>query len=202
MEGYNCFGCSPNNPIGAHMRFYDYDPEEIYDYVVSVWNPANNFQSWLETLHGGMQATLLDEVCGWVVFEKLKASAVTAKIDIRFIKKISTTGGPLVIRAALQSFKHRIAKVEGQIWAHFDTPRQPDKLDMLLPYDQIALREPALASYQLCALCNCTYFTFNEEKSKEMGYRAPALGSEDITLEQLVEQAKADASRVNYRKIM
>ena len=22
-EGYNCFGCSPDNPIGLHMEFYE-----------------------------------------------------------------------------------------------------------------------------------------------------------------------------------
>ena len=28
-EGYNCFGCSPDNPIGLHMEFY-----EDGDYIV------------------------------------------------------------------------------------------------------------------------------------------------------------------------
>ena len=23
QEGYNCFGCSPVNPIGLHMEFYE-----------------------------------------------------------------------------------------------------------------------------------------------------------------------------------
>ncbi|MBO4577508.1 MAG: PaaI family thioesterase, partial [Paludibacteraceae bacterium] len=57
--GYNCFGCSPNNPIGTRMRFY-----EDGDAIVCFWHPTPNHQSWLNTLHGGIQATLLDEVCG------------------------------------------------------------------------------------------------------------------------------------------
>ena len=28
-EGYNCFGCSPDNPIGLHLEFY-----EDGDYIV------------------------------------------------------------------------------------------------------------------------------------------------------------------------
>ena len=33
-EGYNCFGCSPDNPIGLHLEFY-----EDGDYIVSTWHP-------------------------------------------------------------------------------------------------------------------------------------------------------------------
>ena len=60
-NGYNCFGCCPDNPRGVHMRFY-WDGEQ----VVSVWRANPNFVSWIDTLHGGIQATLLDEICGWV----------------------------------------------------------------------------------------------------------------------------------------
>ena len=38
-EGYNCFGCSPDNPIGLHMEFY-----EDGDYIVSTWHPEHNYQ--------------------------------------------------------------------------------------------------------------------------------------------------------------
>ena len=75
--GYNCFGCSPDNPIGTRMRFF-----EDGDSIVSIWRPTQNHQSWLNTLHGGIQAVLLDEVCGWVVFHKLQTAGVTAKMEM------------------------------------------------------------------------------------------------------------------------
>lgn len=34
MEGYNCYGCNPDNKSGLRMEFYE-DGDEI----VSVWNP-------------------------------------------------------------------------------------------------------------------------------------------------------------------
>ena len=53
-EGYNCFGCSPDNPIGLHLEFY-----EDGDYIVSTWHPehrstlslrsAKNYQGWVDT---------------------------------------------------------------------------------------------------------------------------------------------------------
>ena len=45
-EGYNCFGCSPDNPIGLHMEFY-----EDGDYIVSTWHPEHNYQGWVDTMH-------------------------------------------------------------------------------------------------------------------------------------------------------
>ena len=52
-EGYNCFGCSPDNPIGLHMEFY-----EDGDYIVSTWHPEHNYQGWVDTMHGGILSTI------------------------------------------------------------------------------------------------------------------------------------------------
>ena len=46
MEGYNCFGCSPDNEAGVRMEFY-----EDGDEVVSIWKPRPEYQGWLNTLH-------------------------------------------------------------------------------------------------------------------------------------------------------
>ena len=60
-EGYNCFGCSPNNPIGLHLEFY-----EDGDYIVSTWHPEHNYQGWVDTMHGGILSTLIDEVLVYI----------------------------------------------------------------------------------------------------------------------------------------
>ena len=73
-QGYNCFGCCKDNPIGAHMDFY-----EDGDDIVSFWKPDGNYQGWVNVLHGGIQATLMDEIAGWVVFRKLQLMGVTSK---------------------------------------------------------------------------------------------------------------------------
>ena len=33
-DGYNCFGCSPDNPIGIHMEFYE-NGDEIISFFVN-----------------------------------------------------------------------------------------------------------------------------------------------------------------------
>ena len=45
-EGYNCFGCAPDNEWGVKMEFY-----EDGDDIVSYWQPDGRFQGWHNTLY-------------------------------------------------------------------------------------------------------------------------------------------------------
>lgn len=159
-EDYNCFGCSPDNPLGLHMHFYE-DGEDI----VSIWCPTQNHQSWINTLHGGVQAVLLDEICGWVIFTKLQTSGVTAKMDIRYKNSVNTTLGPVILRAHLQEKQHNIAIVKAQI------------TDM---------------KGKLYAQCECTYFTYQEDKAKGMRFLPVETTGEELTLEEVVAHALKD----------
>lgn len=111
VEGYNCFGCAPNNPAGVKMEFY-----EDGDEVVSIWKPKPEFQGWIHTLHGGIQSVLLDEICAWVVLRKLQTTGVTSKMETRFRKSISTNDSNIVLRANLKEQKRNIAIVEARIY--------------------------------------------------------------------------------------
>lgn len=153
-QGYNCFGCCPDNPNGVHMRFY-WDGGQ----VVSVWKANPNLVSWIDTLHGGIQATLLDEICGWVVFYQLQGSGVTAKMEMRYRKPVSTLWPYIRLNAQLVEHRRNIAVVHGEILS-------PDGV--------------------CCAECTCTYFLFTAEKSAEMGYLPTHLDEEDVTFEEAV----------------
>ncbi len=96
--GYNCIGCCPSNPIGLHLEFYE-DGEDI----VSMWSPSQNYQGWVNTLHGGVIATLMDETAGWVITRKLQTAAVTSRLSIHYKKPVFTTDKLLTIRARIVS---------------------------------------------------------------------------------------------------
>ena len=83
MEGYNCFGCSPDNHLGLQMEFYE-DGEDI----ICEWEPVKHFGGYKSVLHGGIQATLLDEIASWTIQVKLKTAGVTANIDLRYKKTV------------------------------------------------------------------------------------------------------------------
>ena len=108
-KGYNCFACSPWNDKGLKMEFW-----EDGDDIVSVWTASEDYQSWTETLHGGIQATLLDEVGGWYVTRKLQTAGVTSTLNIRYRKTVPV-GEPLEIRVRLKEMRRNLAVMEGSI---------------------------------------------------------------------------------------
>lgn len=139
-EGYHCFGCDPHHEHGLRMEFY-----EDGDDIVSFWQPTSEHQSWINTLHGGIQAAMLDELCGWVVFRKFQTAAVTSKMEIRYRKPLHTNLGQLTLRAHSSEVRRNLVTVTGAI------------------YDNEG---------NLCTEATCIYFLFSREKSKaEMGLK-------------------------------
>lgn len=135
LKGYYCFGCSPENPMGVKMEFYE-DGDEI----VSFWKPKPEYQGWLDSLHGGIQAVLLDEICAWVIVRKLQTTGVTSKMETRYRKSISTNDTLLEIRASIQEQKRNIILVKATIYN---------------------------SAKEICTEAVCTYFTFSKEKSQQ-----------------------------------
>lgn len=109
-EGYDCFGCSPGNPVGLHMEFYEDD-----DSVVSFWKPSEHYQGWVGTMHGGVIATLIDETCGWVLFRKLQTAGVTTRLDVHYKKSISASESMLTIRARIKEQRHGLVFIHATI---------------------------------------------------------------------------------------
>lgn len=134
MEGYHCFGCAPNNEAGVKMEFYEDDNE-----VVSVWKPSADYQGWIDTLHGGIQAVLLDEICAWTVLRKLQTTGMTSKMETRYRKAVCTKDSHVVLRASIKETKRNIVTIEARLYNK---------------------------DGELCTEATCTYFTFSQEVAK------------------------------------
>ena len=135
---YNCFGCAPNNPFGLHMEFY-----EDGDDIVSTWHPERNFQGWVDTMHGGVLSTLIDETCGWVVTRKMQTSGFTTSLNIRFRKAVSTNEPQLTIRAHITKQMRNILFIHAEI---------------------------CNSQGEVCTEGEATYFLMSEERAREMGF--------------------------------
>ena len=133
LEGYRCFGCDPNSPQGLRMEFY-----EEGDEVVCRWRPRPEFQGWVDTLHGGIQATLADEISSWVVFRKFQTSGVTSKMEVRYLRPIHTTDDHVLLRARVAEQRRNLVRIDVRI---FD------------------------AQGVLCTEASCLYFLFPKEKA-------------------------------------
>ena len=134
MSGYNCIGCSPDNPFGLHLHFY-----EDGDDIVSKWKPSGNYQGWLNTLHGGIQALLLDEVCGWVITRKLQTAGVTSKMETRYKRPVSTLDTELTVRAHIREQRRNIVVIDATL---------------------------ADSTGTICTEATCTYYAFSKEKAQ------------------------------------
>ena len=134
MPGYNCIGCSPDNPFGLHLHFF-----EDGDDIVSKWKPSGNYQGWLNTLHGGIQALLLDEVCGWVITRKLQTAGVTSKMETRYKRPVSTLDTELTVRAHIREQRRNIVVIDATL---------------------------ADSTGAICTEATCTYYAFSKEKAQ------------------------------------
>jgi len=91
------------------LDFYDYG-----DYVESEWIANKNYEGWHGVLHGGIVATLLDEVGSWVIISKIGRAGMTVELNVRYHKKISTNE-KIYIQGKLIEHKRNIAFIESKI---------------------------------------------------------------------------------------
>lgn len=103
LEGYNCFVCAPHNPIGLHLDFY-LDGEVIK----AKWKPEDQYQGYPNVLHGGIQATLLDEVASWAVYVIGGTGGVTSRIEVKYLKPVLIDKGSIALTAKIIERKKRI----------------------------------------------------------------------------------------------
>lgn len=109
--GASCFGCGPTNPSGLHMEFFKEGDE-----IVCKWDPDIHFQGFNDILHGGIQATMMDEIASWVVFVILDTAGVTYQLNSRFRKPVMISKGMITIRATLVRHQKRIAEIEARLY--------------------------------------------------------------------------------------
>ena len=95
-EGYYCFGCASANEYGLRCEFY-----EEGDYITCQWMPRPEFQGFFNVLHGGIQATLMDEIACWNVFAKVKSAGVTIEMNVKYRNTVYTDRGELLLRSKI-----------------------------------------------------------------------------------------------------
>ncbi|HPN38960.1 MAG TPA: PaaI family thioesterase [Melioribacteraceae bacterium] len=106
-EDYYCFGCSPNNKYGLNMEFFKNGDE-----IISYWQPEQRFAGYKNILHGGIIATLSDEIASWTVSSILNKMAVTGKLEVKFKKPIYVDRGKIKISAKIIKQAYKTATIE------------------------------------------------------------------------------------------
>ncbi len=110
VEGYNCFACSPNNENGLQMQFV-----EDGDFLICEWEPRGFLQGYHNVLHGGIQATLMDEIASWFIQIKLKTAGVTSNMNIRLKRSVPVKEGNLKLKAWLKEIRRNLVDVNVEL---------------------------------------------------------------------------------------
>jgi hypothetical protein len=82
---HNCFGCSQKNIHGLKLRFW-YTAEGCLSY----YSIPSEFCGFSGIAHGGIIATLLDEVAAWTIITHLFKVGITLNSSIKYLKPIHT----------------------------------------------------------------------------------------------------------------
>ena len=80
---FNCFGCSPTNVHGLQLRFYLSNKGCFAEYAVPDY-----FCGFNQFVHGGIIASMLDEVAAWSIISYLFRVGITREITTKFLNPV------------------------------------------------------------------------------------------------------------------
>jgi len=129
-EGYHCFGCDPHSKVGLRLTF-----TRSGDVLRSRWEPRSELEGYPGVIHGGIQATLADEIGGWFVHAIKGTAGMTKDLQITYHRPARSEDGPFLLEA-----------------------REIDSDDKSCVIE-VDLRG---ASGGLCSTARCTYALFSE----------------------------------------
>lgn len=92
---HSCFVCGESNPAGFNLRF-----ETDGETVQARFSPRPEHVGFRETVHGGLIATVLDEIMVWACAVKTRRFAFCAELSVRYLRP-ARPGDDLLLRAEL-----------------------------------------------------------------------------------------------------
>jgi uncharacterized protein (TIGR00369 family) len=106
-----CFVCGRNNPVGLYLHFYDNGQDEVFcEYTV-----PERYQSYPGIVHGGILASMLDEVVGRVaIIGDHHHFMVAVKLQVLYRHPVPVET-PLKIQGKIVRMSGRLGKAKGEV---------------------------------------------------------------------------------------
>lgn len=89
----SCFVCGQDNPLGLRARSYLVD-----DHIELAFTPRIEYAGWNAVTHGGLIATVLDEVMTWAAIVQSDQACFAADFSVR-LRRPLPPGTPVTARA-------------------------------------------------------------------------------------------------------
>jgi uncharacterized protein (TIGR00369 family) len=104
-----CFACGPDNPHGLHLENFHTEGElHVVEFV-----PQRHHQGWQGLAHGGIVATVLDEIMTRMLYDQGKPG-VTAELTVRYHQPLPT-GERVQATARLVEQRKRLVRTAGEL---------------------------------------------------------------------------------------
>ena len=109
IDNYNCFVCSDTNPIGLNLdiRYEDTTTHAIV-------NLSNLYSGFPSVIHGGIQATIIDEIGFWSMFNDIRQLGFTKSLSVEYLSQIQVDNDLKVVGEVIE-YKDNIVKVKVEI---------------------------------------------------------------------------------------
>ena len=104
-----CFVCGKENRHGLRLQFFA-DQHSVR----GVFRPRDYLCGYPGVVHGGILASVADEVMWWAASWKRAASCVTVELNLKYLKP-TPTEREFELTARVKSEKKRIVEVEGEV---------------------------------------------------------------------------------------
>jgi uncharacterized protein (TIGR00369 family) len=132
VRGNRCFACGPLNGRGLRL---DIQHDGAVTYAAFV--PDEDWQGVAGVVHGGLVATVLDEVMAWELYGH-DDFAVTARLAVTYRQPVPI-GEPLRATAQLVEARRRARRVRAELRDRAGTVlAQAEALFMAVPQDREA----------------------------------------------------------------
>ena len=104
-----CFVCGKENRHGLRLQFFA-DQHSVR----GIFRPRDFLCGYPGIVHGGILASVADEVMWWAASWKKASSCVTVELNVKYLKP-APTDGEYELTAQVKNEKKRIVEVEGEV---------------------------------------------------------------------------------------
>ncbi len=104
-----CFICGKENPIGLKITFQT-DGQRVY----ATFKPDEKYIGYKDRIHGGIAASVLDEIMGWSCSVKTKKLYYTVELTVKYKNPIPPNT-KLFAEAKMVEEKHSLSYAEATL---------------------------------------------------------------------------------------
>ncbi len=106
----SCFVCGESNAHGLNLRF-----ESVGDEVRTRFTPRAEHIGFKSVTHGGILATVLDEIMVWAVAVRTQRFAYCAEMTVRFLQPSKPDEELLVVAELVANRRNKLFEAKAEL---------------------------------------------------------------------------------------